>query len=254
MKFGRRTIRTAALALAGVSLGYLLPAPSTAVAAAPEPSPIRVAWEFHFNPGPLRVITLDNPDGTRGSYYYMTYTVTNETPEDLFFAPVFELTTDRGEILSSGRDVPREVTQEILKRLRNPLLQDQISIIGPVMQGPENARDGLAVWPVRETKIDRVNVYCIGLSGETRTMLVPDPTTGEPQEVVMRKTAMLRHLVPGDLLTQTTTEGGRVLERVDRRWILRAPQATISAQPDSGVARQAAPAGSSGSSAEAASR
>lgn len=182
--------------------------------AAPEPSPVPTRWELTFDPGPLRVMTVDTAEGPR-VFYYLTYKVINNTGEDRFFTPVFELFTDDGELIRSGRDVPQEVTNHILGRLRNPLLLDEIDIQDTILQGRQNAREGLVVWPARNLKVDEIKIFARGLSGETRTVTRPD--TGEP--VTLRKTMMLVHRVPGEIDPTSSRPVPRLEDA--SRWIMR---------------------------------
>lgn len=199
----------------------LEPFAPNAVMAAPEPSPIPTRWELDIDAGPLRVGTVDVPGVGPRAYFYLTYKVTNNSGEDLYFAPSFELATDDGAVLRSGRGVPLAVVDVLQQRLNNPLLLDQISILGTLRQGEENAREGLVVWPADNMMVDEITVYAAGFSGETRRITPPDaaaPSPGQqPEEVVLRKTWMMTHLVPGEL----TGRGNTPLERTGARWILR---------------------------------
>ncbi|MCC6284935.1 MAG: hypothetical protein IT439_06470 [Phycisphaerales bacterium] len=226
----RATVGAAMLACALPVCGF--GAASGAALPAPEPSPVPRSWQLDVRPSDLNVVILDHADGTTGAYYYLTYTVTNTTGKDQFFAPMFELVTDQGEVMLSGRNVPPEATREMLRRLRREFLEDQISMIGQVLQGPENAREGLVMWPVGNTQVKDINVYLFGFSGETRTIQLRNFDAGTVEDVVLRKSLMLRHSVPGDLLPGAGTEGGKALPRTETRWILRKPE-TIIATPGS---------------------
>jgi len=187
-------------------------------AGAPEPSPTPTRWELDLRPGPLRVGMVDVKDVGPRAFFYMPYMVVNNSGEDLYFAPSFELATDDGALIRSGRGVPLEVTEALMARLENSFLEDQISMIGVLRQGIENAREGVVVWPANNLKVSEVVVYAMGFSGETRRVALPDASgEGEPREVVLRKTLMLVHPTPGEL----TLKGNRPLERTVQRWIMR---------------------------------
>ena len=207
-------------------------APLKTAQAQPEPSAVPTSWEFDIDVSPLRVVEVADDDGVLRPYFYLTYKVRNETGRERFFAPGLELTTDQGEIISAGRDVPRAVTQELLRRQRNPLLLEQFGVLGELGQGEENAKEGLAVWAVKRRDIGVATVYMGGLSGETRTVRIRAVEDGDVviREVMLRKTLMLRHLIPGEVLdSRTLSQAGRELERTQTSWILRRPLATIAA-------------------------
>ena len=206
--------------------------------AAPQPSVLARSWDLDFRPGELRVITLTGEGGADKHYYYMTFLVTNLTGEERFFAPIFELTTDRGEIMLAGRGVSRQVTQEILERLRNPLLEQQFQLIGPLQEGEEFGREGLLIWPVGRQDINEVSVYAIGLSGESQTIRTRDAETGEIKEIVLRKTMMLRHDLPGELADERASRvAGKTLPRTEQRWILRQQAASLEAAENAATER-----------------
>lgn len=181
-----RNLATACVlaALAGSGMGM-----------APEPDPVPRRWELQVTPGNLQVVTLDVPNVGPRKYAYMTYTVVNNSGQDLLFAPSFELSDGEGIVSRSGRDVPLSVTQTLLAQTQNVYIQDQISIIGELLQGAENARDGLVIWPVNNLNPDQVVVYAAGFSGETKTV-----STGEGKDkFVLRKTLKLDYTAHGDL-------------------------------------------------------
>ncbi len=202
-----------ALAISVVALGATLVAPG----AAPEPAPIPTAWEFEFDAGPLRLAYVDVPGVGSRPYFYLTYTVTNYWSADLLYAPDFYLKTDEGEILRSGENIPPVVTAEMLDRLGNPLISDQISILGNVLEGPENARSGVVIWPATDLDVDEIMVFAANLSGESTVYWTKDRESGQRRRSVLRKTLMLRYETPGDLANR----GGEPLELVDTVWVMR---------------------------------
>lgn len=208
-------VLTALVGVLGVAL--LTAASSRAAALPPEPNPIPVRWQLDLDVGPLRVISVETPETGPMLYYYLTYTVTNNTDEDILFAPSFELATETGVNVVAGQGVPASVTRAILERLDNPLLNDQVSMIGVLRRGEANARDGLVVWPVLDVTADEARVYMAGFSGETTRIEVIDRDTGRPRDVVLRKTKMAVHNVPGNVDGQ----GAQPLERAESVWIMR---------------------------------
>lgn len=225
-----RPVRALALCAAG-ALGVIAATCPVAVAA-PEPSPVPVRWQLDLTPGPLRVAMVEVPGQGMRSFFYMPYKVVNNTGQDLYFAPIFELTTDEGDMLRAGREVPTEVTRAILERLGNPFLVEPVKAIGNLQQGEPFAIESVAIWPAPNLSVDRVTVYAAGFSGETRRVTkpfvdasaTPEPDeNGEvdplrnPNEVLLRKTLMLVHETPGEL----TRLGNQPVTRTAQRWILR---------------------------------
>ena len=180
---------------------------------APEPDPVPRRWQLEIIPGTLRLTSMDVPGVGPRMYLYMDYSVVNNSGEDLLFAPAFELANGEGEILRSGRDVPQNVTERVLASLQNSFAEDQISIIGTLLQGRENGKDGVVIWPVTDTNPERLTVYAAGFSGETATVEPPNSDV----RFVLRKTLRLDFDSPGDLVG-TRFESIPVREQ---SWIMR---------------------------------
>jgi hypothetical protein len=186
-------------------------------AGAPEPSPVPKRWELEIHPGALRMAVVDVPDLGPRAFFYLTYKVTNGGTQDLLFAPAFELATDEtGEPLRSGREVPVAVTRAVMERLANPLLEDQIGIVGTILRGSENAKEGVAIWPVPNMRISDLTIYAGGFSGETTTIELPD-AKGKAEKKILRKTYMMRFRMPGEI----NPGGGQEFWPYESRWIMR---------------------------------
>jgi hypothetical protein len=176
----------------------------------PKPAPVPYKWELSFESGPLRLYVDPN---TRDSYWYFTYTVTNRTGKDQTWAPKIVLYTDAGEILDAGRDVPRNVTEDLLALMNNPFLEDQNTVLGDIYQGRENAKEGIVIWPARNLKVTEISLFISGISGETAR--VKNPINGN--EIILRKTLQRDYLVPGDALAR----GSQPVELISETWIMR---------------------------------
>lgn len=183
----------------------------------PEPNPVPIRWQLDLDIGPLRVASVQTPDQGPTLYFYMTYTVTNNTDQDILLAPSFELSTETGADVVAGQGVPASVTRELLNRLDNPLLSDQVTMIGVLRRGEAHARSGLVVWPVRDLQADEARVYMAGFSGETERVRLIDRESGNPRDVVFRKTLMAMHEVPGHV----DGVGPDAITRSGTRWIMR---------------------------------
>ena len=203
-----------ALAGAVCAMALLTNTASTAVSA-PEPAPVATQWEFTFEPGPLRLAWVEE-NGRRNPYFYLTYRVTNHWGGVKLFAPDVSLMADNANVRRSGRGVSSAVTEEIMRRLRNPLLESQIDIVSNVLEGVEHARDGVVIWPAEDLQADEVTVFFAGLSGEFQSYIV-GRDSDDPRRYTLRKTMMLRYSTPGQLAGQ----GDKPFELIEKRWVMR---------------------------------
>jgi hypothetical protein len=197
----------------GVLAGVLVAAAGMLAGLAPEPEVVPRRWELRIEPGPLRIASITVPDRATRQYLFMTYRVINNSGQDVLFAPTFELANGEGDIQRSGREVPQAVTDRLKQEAQNPLVEDQIQIIGELMQGEENAKHGVVVWPVTDLTPTDLIVYASGFSGETAT--VENPVT--KTRAVLRKTARIEFENPGNLVGQ----GGRPMNVAAKQWIMR---------------------------------
>lgn len=201
-----------AVAAMGAALGW-----PARVVAGPEPSPVPKRWQLDVEVGPLRMASINVKGQGPRSYFYMTYRVVNNSGRDVLFAPAWDMATENATVFRSGRDVPVEVTRRIMDDLADPFLQDQIAIIGTLLQGKENSKSGVVIWPARDMKLEYIQVFGAGFSGETATIEAPDPETGHPRQMLLRKTLLLKYRSPGELRPAR----GEPLEQVEKRWIMR---------------------------------
>jgi hypothetical protein len=211
---GRLTRSTAALGASICAFSLIASVPAT-THAAPEPAPVATQWEFTFEPGPLRLAWVET-EGEKKPYFYLTYRVTNHWGGVKLFAPDVSLMSDNANVQRSGRDVSSAVTAEIMRRLKNPLLESQTDIVSNVLQGVEHARDGVVIWPAEDLQADELTVFFAGLSGEFQSYITGRETS-EPQRYTLRKTMMMRFATPG----QISGQGDRPFELIEKRWVMR---------------------------------
>ena len=209
-----RTMALAALALTASLSTAVITAPAIA---APEPSPVPTRWELEFRPGPLRFVALDVEGQGVRHFAFLTYRVTNYSGADRLFAPSFELMTDDGRVVRSGRNIAPDTTDRILASLENPLIQNQLQIVDVLLQGRENAKFGLVIFPLEDLTVDEIRVFASGFSGESTVYFTEDPDTGERVRHVLRKTMQLQYDLPGEL----TAAGDDPIEATTQRWIMR---------------------------------
>jgi len=211
-----RSVRPSRLAPALVSLVCLLAAAAPAVSRAgdfPEPSPYPISWELKFDHSKPRRIVVQIPGQGPRAFWYVTYTVTNETEEDQTFLPVFEMLTRDGKVIQSDKNVPFHVFDAIKRKEGNRYLLPSAKIGGVLRVGEDQSRDGVAIWPEPMTEMGSFSIFVTGLSGETVTLKMVDGKAvkvkpenisqelkGVKKEdiIVLRKTLQLNHVIYGD--------------------------------------------------------
>jgi len=160
----------------------------------PKPSPYPKSWELKFEHGtPKRVVVQPANSNVPRAYWYMTYTVTNDTDQEQLFLPSFELLTEDGRLVRNDINIPKAVFDTIKKREGMRYLTEAAQIGGELRLGPDQAKDGVAIWPEPSAEMGRFSIFVSGLSGETATVKGPD---GKDQ--ILRKTLQLNYLIRGD--------------------------------------------------------
>ncbi|MCP4377125.1 MAG: hypothetical protein GY794_13220 [bacterium] len=204
---------------------------------APEPSEVPTTWELTFDfeaPQPISIILPGQTKPT--TYWYMLYSVTNlsrniETGrgEDHDFIPEFVMYTNTGQSITSDRRLPTRVHAAIKKRHNNPLLKDHTGIIGKLLYGRDNTKDGVAIWPDFDPKAGSFNVFVGGLSGETAELKLPHPITTTKldangvEQTVLESKIILHKSLQLDFSVKGET-GNRVYAKAKatgRKWVLR---------------------------------
>ena len=202
-----RAVAVAALACAATAL---LPRPAAAVPDFPVPSPYPISWQFDFTHGLPTRIAVDVPGSiTPKGYWYMTYTVTNNGDKEQRFYPEADLVTDDGKVHPADRNIPQRVFDEIKGAERNPRLESFLTLNGPLRLGPAESRDGVAIWPETNLRMDHFQIYFGGLSGEAVSLKKGDDgklvraTTADVVRsptglITLRKTLQLNFFIRGD--------------------------------------------------------
>ena len=170
--------------ICAVSMGY------------PEPNIVPTSWQLDFKHEKPQLLAVRLPGEERTRlYYYFTYTVTNRTGSEQLWVPEVWINTDAGDLIRANSGVSPTIFNAIKARERNPLLESPVQVVGTILQGADNARDGMVVWEVPGKDVNNIRMFITGLSGETH--VVQDPVTSEDR--LLRKTLMLEYNTPGDL-------------------------------------------------------
>lgn len=224
---GARRLVLLLVAVAAIGRG------APAALAAPQPSVAPASWTLDFTyDDPQRIIV-----GGR-VYWYMLYTVANNTGMDVDFYPRFELMYGDTHVIRSGVGVPSSVFAAIKQRhaKTRPFLLSPTEIIGELRQSNGYARDGVAIWPQFDTTVNRFTIFVTGLSGEiaevpnanydrarpeTKEIPLNDGTTVpevvNPKFFTLHKTLAISYQVPGDATSRIDAPA----VRRSQEWIMR---------------------------------
>lgn len=229
-----RTTTTGLILLALVAITTLAFLPLHQAEAHPRPKILSDSWQLDFVYEKPALITVDLPGEGPTDFWYLPYTVTNNTGQELLFVPDVMIYTDAGDLILAPRKVPPVVFTAVKAELRNPLLESPIDIIGQLLQGEDNARDGVILWPAPNHDIDSFKIFVGGLSGETAILdpdgtIIPEKADSNDEAdidahaarkragIVLRKTLVLEVATPGDI--ETRTSAPVVMRR--SQWIMR---------------------------------
>lgn len=199
--------------LAVVVLTIVAFAPSTSRAEFPKPSPYPTSWELDFEYGkPTRIEVQDAGSNAPRAYWYLPYQVTNNTGNEQPFLPAFELVTEDGRVIRNDINIPRAVFEAIKKREGAQYMEPAALIAGKLRIGPDEAKDGVAIWPEPTPEMGQFSIYVSGLSGEIA--IVKGPTT---RPVILHKTLQLNYLVRGDEVYPGEDE----VNENPKQWVMR---------------------------------
>ncbi|MBK8267443.1 MAG: hypothetical protein IPK83_03720 [Planctomycetes bacterium] len=213
-----------------------------AAIATPEPSPTRISWELQLEPTAPARILVDTDQGQR-VYWYLLYSVTNNTPQDIDFHPeivrVSEIASEVPEDQAEAHaDKASKLTVEpslvgvhpkIFAAIKNlhakthPFLVEPVKAISKLKQGRDNSLSSVAVFPELDPRVSKFTIYIGGLSGEQMTKSNPlydakKPPSDDNQPVfVLRKTLAIPYTLPGDERTRKNAEPA--LGRME--WVMR---------------------------------
>jgi hypothetical protein len=186
----------------------------------PKPSPYLIAWELKFEPSMPKRIVLDIPGSGPQAYWYIIYTVTNNSNKEQMFVPVFEMLTKEGTLIRSDRNIPQRVFEHIKTTEKKKFLESYPQIAGEIRLGEDQARDGVAIWPEPAPRMGQFSVFVSGLSGEIQAMKDPkgEPVkNSEGNPVILRKTLQLNYHIRGD----EVYPGEDAVDQNPKEWVMR---------------------------------
>lgn len=201
-------------------------AASSGLWAAPEPSlvPLTGTWQLdiRFHGSPQRIVVrfpgFDQPK----AFWYLPYTITNNTGQDVDFYPDVEIFTNTFKLSKAGRGVRKSVFNAIQSRHSHtiPLMEPEEHVTGRILQGQDNQRDSVIIFEDIDPNANEVKIFFSGLSNESAIIESPiykNPTTGKGRDILLKKTLMLQYQMPGDALNQDQ----KVMLYRKRQWVMR---------------------------------
>ena len=177
----------------------------------PKPLTVPQQWQFEIELGDLRPIAVRLPNKKANQiFWYLPYTVTNRSGKDRILVPEVILYTDTGEIIRSGKRTPMVVFDKIKAVYNDPLMKAPTAMTGKLLQGEDNAKGSVAIWPDFDPNAGKVSIFFGGLSGETVSVNLPVPiNVVEPDwrgkehtitkdKLLLVKTLELQYAIPGE--------------------------------------------------------
>jgi hypothetical protein len=199
--------------------------PATALAW-PKPAVTPVSWEFRFRFDQPKKISVFLPGESEPTvYWYMLYEVENPTGQEIRFLPSFELVTDTLQVVESESMVSPEAFNQVKRMANNPFLLPPEKILGPLQQGRDRARYGVAIFRDFDPKAKEFTIFVGGLSGEWTRVKNPAFNEDKPDSeqnrryFVLHKTLALPYRLPGSELQRPGAEAERLPEK--QKWVMR---------------------------------
>jgi len=191
-------------------------APEPAIVPGPDDWTLNVTFEQ-----PQQISVRTAGEKTSNRFWYIIITLTNQTGRDVNFYPKCELMTDTYQIIPAGKSIPNAVFEEIKKRheSRYPFLELLERVESKILEGEDNTKDIVIIWPDFDADAKQIKIFTAGLSNETAVINHPTvkDENGKPLKVFLRKTLELSYSIGGDPALRSDAQ----LTYKDKRWIMR---------------------------------
>jgi hypothetical protein len=175
--------------------GFCAPAPAIV--------PSANQWTLNVVYNQPQQITVKIPGQRKPQrFWYVILTMTNNANIDVPFYPTNELVTDTFQIIPAYRDTRNVVFDKIKARHKKkfPFLASLETAENRILQGEDNTKDLVIIWPDFDVKAKNISLYIAGLSNET--VVIEHPTqkdpNGNPEKIYLRKTLQLDYSISGD--------------------------------------------------------
>ena len=192
--------------------------------AAPEPAVVQGPGLWTLNTiftNPQQIVLMRTEDNKPVRFWYIIVTMTNDSGQDADFYPKCELVTDTFQIIPAGKGVGTEVFERIKERHKStyPFLELFGMTDNKILQGSDNTKDIVIIWPDFDPESNNINIFLTGLSNETAVIEYPNIGTqnAEQRQAYLRKTLELSYSIRGN----PASLSGASLEYKDKSWVMR---------------------------------
>lgn len=218
MRIMRRGIVLVAAGLAAMSV--------TDATGAPKPASVSPAWQLDFEfHDPARISVNLPGDYAPTTAWYLLYSVTNNTGEEIDFYPSFDLVTDTLEVVEGDAGIHPDIHRAVQKRhgKQYPFFSRPDQVLGTLHQGEDYTRTAAVAFRDFDPDASSFTIYIGGLSGEMTRVGNPsfDPSAPEsdknPRYRVLRKTLAVTYELPGDRVSRNLADP----VRIERKWVMR---------------------------------
>ena len=113
--------------------------------------------------------------------------------------------------------------------LSQPLLKDMTGMTGKLLQGEDNAKDGVVIWPAFDPKAGAFDLFLGGFSGETAEVQLPSPikvaeidfkgkeNVVTKTKIILSKALQQTYSIPGEAAARLLTQP----KLVKQQWVMR---------------------------------
>ncbi len=166
-------------------------------------------------------ILITSPKGEKQVYWYVIYTITNNTGADRTYVPSFILFTDTGQVCQAGVNPAAFEAVKKLRSVKYPNLENAVQMVSiktlpgepgvknpqntQIKMGDDNARTGVAIFSSLDRQTRKFTIFIQGLSGEyierpgrPNDKIEPNHLAEGDKLLRLYKTLALAYDLPGD--------------------------------------------------------
>lgn len=183
-------------------IAFILSGMAIDAGSAPKPVSVQRAGQWTLDvqySQPLQITVRIPGQPIPQRFWYIILTMTNNaSKEEASLIPSCELVTDTFKTIPAGKNVPKEVFEQIKAKHEGqyPFLESMDFPDMRIRRGADNARDIAIIWPEFDPKANIISLFIAGLSNEAA--VINDPVkkdeSGAPVKVYLQKTLQLNYL------------------------------------------------------------